>query len=265
MNISKGKLAKLNEKYGSVTKNFVSGESSKTKDARKVNIGHLSMKQLNDMLEMIKIKEESKRKINMNGKVGITKHNNYTPDKSKDEASESIINHIRQVNNHPDLKVRRIRSDNETEFKNSIMRNQAGQSGKFGAKSDEGIFVGYVVGKAYRVYNLKTNIVMESVHVIFDDKNIEGLKDEYFYERLKFDNVEMYVDDSDDESDQEGMTKDYSNLPSNEATTVNTQSAASVERQSTESVERQAGSVEDSNFMAFTGLLVPSRKECICG
>ena len=41
---------------------------------------------------------------------------------SKDEASEIIINHIRQVNNHPDLKVRNIRSDNGTELKNSTMR-----------------------------------------------------------------------------------------------------------------------------------------------
>ncbi|KAL8118557.1 hypothetical protein AgCh_016180 [Apium graveolens] len=41
---------------------------------------------------------------------------------SKDESSEIIINHIRQVNNHPDFKVRRIRSDNGTEFKNSVMR-----------------------------------------------------------------------------------------------------------------------------------------------
>ncbi|KAL8110097.1 hypothetical protein AgCh_025993 [Apium graveolens] len=41
--------------------------------------------------------------------------------KSKDKASEIIINHIRQVNNHPDFKVRRIRSDNGTEFKNSVM------------------------------------------------------------------------------------------------------------------------------------------------
>ena len=42
--------------------------------------------------------------------------------KSKDEASEIIINHIKQVNNHPDFKVRRIRSDNGTEFKNLSIR-----------------------------------------------------------------------------------------------------------------------------------------------
>ena len=41
---------------------------------------------------------------------------------SKDEASEIIINHIKQVNNHPDFKVRNIRSDNGTEFKNSTMK-----------------------------------------------------------------------------------------------------------------------------------------------
>ena len=42
--------------------------------------------------------------------------------KSKDEASEIIINHIRQVNNQPYFKVRRMRSDNGSEFKNSVMR-----------------------------------------------------------------------------------------------------------------------------------------------
>ena len=194
---------------------------------------------------------------------------------SKDEASEIIINHIKQVNNHPDFKVRNIRSDNGTEFKNStmrlfceengimhefsaprtpqqngvverknrslieaartmleesklptyfwaeavncacytqnvslinqaksmtpyqlfkrrkptlnflhvfgckcyILRNQPDLKGKFDAKADEGIFVGYSAGKSYRIYNLRINIVMESVHVVFDDKKIGGLTD----------------------------------------------------------------------------------------
>ena len=49
--------------------------------------------------------------------------------KSKDEASEIIINHIRQINNHPDFKVRRIRSDNGTEFKNYVMRSFCEENG----------------------------------------------------------------------------------------------------------------------------------------
>ena len=91
-----------------------------------------------------------------------------------------------------------------------ILRNQADHKGKFDAKADEGIFVGYAVGKAYRVYNLTTNIVMESVHVVFDDKKIKGLKDEGYHESLKFDNIEIYCDDSDDENGLEGMIKSNS-------------------------------------------------------
>ena len=184
---------------------------------------------------------------------------------SKDEASEIIINHIKIVNNNPDLQVRRIRSDNGTEFKNSVMRefceekgimhefsaprtpqqngvverknrtlieaartllgesklptyfwaeavnttcftqnislinqaqgmtpyqlfkgkkptisflhvfgckcfvlrNQGEHLGKFEAKADEAIFVGYAAGKAYRIYNLRLNIVMESINMVF--------------------------------------------------------------------------------------------------
>ena len=31
---------------------------------------------------------------------------------------------------------------------------------------------------------------METVHVVFDDKKIEGLEDEVFHESLRFDNIE---------------------------------------------------------------------------
>ena len=42
--------------------------------------------------------------------------------------------------------------------------------GKFDAKSDEGIFLGYsIVGHAYRVFNRRTLLVEESVHVSFDE------------------------------------------------------------------------------------------------
>ncbi|KAL8089335.1 hypothetical protein AgCh_038954 [Apium graveolens] len=79
--VRKVKIAKLNEKYGSVSKNFVTGETSQVKENKRANVGHLSIKQLNDRVEKIEVKAESKRKNNRNGKVGITKHNNYTLDK----------------------------------------------------------------------------------------------------------------------------------------------------------------------------------------
>ena len=46
-----------------------------------MNVCHLFIKQLNYRLEKIEVKTEAKRKNNRNGKVGINKHNNYTPDK----------------------------------------------------------------------------------------------------------------------------------------------------------------------------------------
>ena len=48
--------------------------------------------------------------------------------------------------------------------------NDRDQLGKFDAKSDEGIFIGYAINsKNYRVFNLKTQSVMESSNVVFDD------------------------------------------------------------------------------------------------
>ena len=42
--------------------------------------------------------------------------------------------------------------------------------GKFDAKSDEGIFLGYFINsRAYRVYNKCTKKVMESINVVIDD------------------------------------------------------------------------------------------------
>ena len=41
----------------------------------------------------------------------------------------------------------------------------------FDAKSDKGIFLGYsTTSKAYRVYNLKNKIVMESTNVVIHDE-----------------------------------------------------------------------------------------------
>ena len=79
--VDKQKLKKLNDKFGPVSKNFVTGEGSKNKEVDRDNIGHLSNKQLKDKLENIEDKTKAKKKGNINGKVGINKKNNYTPDK----------------------------------------------------------------------------------------------------------------------------------------------------------------------------------------
>jgi len=47
--------------------------------------------------------------------------------------------------------------------------------GKFDPKSDEGIFLGYSTNsRAYRVFNKRTETVMESINVVIDDEEVEG-------------------------------------------------------------------------------------------
>ncbi|KAK0584307.1 hypothetical protein LWI29_010928 [Acer saccharum] len=55
------------------------------------------------------------------------------------------------------------------------MLNDRDQLGKFDAKSDEGIFIGYALNsRAYRVFNLKTRTVMESSNVVIDDTRLKS-------------------------------------------------------------------------------------------
>ena len=47
--------------------------------------------------------------------------------------------------------------------------NTKDKLGKFIAKSDQGIFLGYsITSKAFRVYNIITNMLEESIHVKFN-------------------------------------------------------------------------------------------------
>ena len=51
-----------------------------------------------------------------------------------------------------------------------ILNNGKDNLGKFDAKSDVGIFLGYSTNsKAYRVFNSRTKVVEESIHIKFDD------------------------------------------------------------------------------------------------
>ena len=53
-----------------------------------------------------------------------------------------------------------------------ILNNGKENLGKFDAKSDEGIFLGYSLNsKAYRIYNKRTMTIEESIHVAFDETN----------------------------------------------------------------------------------------------
>ncbi|XP_063942882.1 uncharacterized protein LOC135150486 [Daucus carota subsp. sativus] len=70
--VDEDKLKKLDKKYGPINKNFVK-ESGSSKKIEKEEIGHSAEK-----MEAGKEKKKSSR----NGKVGINKRNDYTPDKN---------------------------------------------------------------------------------------------------------------------------------------------------------------------------------------
>ncbi|KAL8091441.1 hypothetical protein AgCh_033890 [Apium graveolens] len=76
-----------------------------------------------------------------------------------------------------------------------ILKTHPEQLSKFDLKADEGIFVGYPLStKAFRVYNLRTRVVMESINVSFDDKKITGLEDFNDHDQLRFENEVLNSD-----------------------------------------------------------------------
>ncbi|KAL8127829.1 hypothetical protein AgCh_014672 [Apium graveolens] len=76
-----------------------------------------------------------------------------------------------------------------------VLKTHPEQLSKFDLKSDEGIFVGYPLStKAFRVYNLRTKVVMESINVSFDDKKITGLEDFIDHDQLRFENEDSNSD-----------------------------------------------------------------------
>jgi len=53
-----------------------------------------------------------------------------------------------------------------------VLNNDKDNLGKFDAKSDEGIFLGYSLhNKTFRIYNKRTMIIEESIHVAFSESN----------------------------------------------------------------------------------------------
>ncbi|GJZ97253.1 putative ribonuclease H-like domain-containing protein [Tanacetum coccineum] len=117
---------------------------------------------------------------------------------NKDETNEILKTFITGIENLIDLRVKVIRCDNRTEFKNRVMNQFCEMKGikrEFSiamtpqqnrvAKrknrtllevADEGFFVGYSTNsKAFRVFNIRTRIVEENLHVQFSKARVERI------------------------------------------------------------------------------------------
>ena len=81
------------------------------------------------------------------------------------------------------------------------------QLGKFEAKYDEAIFLGYAPAtKAFKVFNIRTKSVMESIQVACDDGKFEGIQDAESHYNIEFENLKTYYIESNDFDDISHVT-----------------------------------------------------------
>jgi hypothetical protein len=93
---------------------------------------------------------------------------------------------------------------------------------KFDPKSDEGIFLGYSSNsRAYRVFNKRTETVMESINVVIDDEEVERPSSG---EENQLDSVDPSVTSTDNIKASQSVSQDE---PSSPPTALNTISKAS--------------------------------------
>ncbi|GJT07009.1 putative ribonuclease H-like domain-containing protein [Tanacetum coccineum] len=125
-----------------------------------------------------------------------------------------------------DKKVKIIRSDNETEFKNKVMNDfcrEKDSLGKFDGKSDECFFVGYSLSsKAFRIYNTRTRRVEENLHIGFLENKpmIEGNGPKWLFNIDSLTQSMNYIPDVDngepkstaDDQKQDGDDPDNENV-----------------------------------------------------
>ncbi|GJR52769.1 ribonuclease H-like domain-containing protein [Tanacetum coccineum] len=195
-------------------------------------LGHVNFKTINKLVKENRVRGlPIKRFENDQTYVACLKGKQHKASSSKDETSGILKSFITEIENLVDKKVKIIRCDNGTEFKNRVMSefckkkgikkefsvartpqqngvaerrnrtlieaartigrtptlsfmrtfgchvtilNTLDYLGKFDEKSDEGFFVGYLMNsKAFRVYNIRTRKVEESLHIRFlEDKPI---------------------------------------------------------------------------------------------
>ena len=89
--------------------------------------------------------------------------------------------------------------------------NDRENPGKFDAKSDEEIFLGYSTNsRAYKVYNKRTKMVMESINVVIvntiSEKDIDDDGEGQNLKKIEGDDIMSQGDDAEKESPEKEST-----------------------------------------------------------
>ncbi|RZB51816.1 Glutathione S-transferase U18 [Glycine soja] len=115
--------------------------------------------------------------------------------------------------------VGKIGTSSSTPIENVLLVEES--LGKFDAKADEGIFLGYSLhSKAFRIYNKRTMTIEESIHVTFDETNITSPRKEFVDDitdtledtQNEERNLKRKRDDE-DKDDQDDTAQENDNLP----------------------------------------------------
>ncbi|GKD38873.1 ribonuclease H-like domain-containing protein, partial [Tanacetum coccineum] len=132
-------------------------------------LGHVNFKTINKLVKENLVRGlPTKHFENDQTCVACLKGKQHKASSTKDETSGILKRFITEIENLVDNKVKIIRCDNGTEFKNKVMS-------KFDRKSDEGFFVGYSMNsKAFRAMDQSTE---ESIGAGLSSKETESSQD----------------------------------------------------------------------------------------
>ncbi|GJY17316.1 putative ribonuclease H-like domain-containing protein [Tanacetum coccineum] len=125
-----------------------------------------------------------------------------------DETSEILKNFIKEIENLVDKKVKIIRSDNGTKFKNKVMDDfcrEKDSLGKFDGKSDEGFFVGYSLSS--KAFKVQSQINLQKDASYFDSPSKDVGNDE---PKSATGDQKQVEDGPHNESDEKDKSKDDS-------------------------------------------------------
>jgi len=88
-----------------------------------------------------------------------------------------------------------------------MLNNGKDNLGKFDAKSDEGIFLGYSLNiKAFRIYNKRTMIIEESIHVFYETNPIRPRKE--ILNDITDSLEDMHIDEKGHKGKEDGNSRD---------------------------------------------------------
>ncbi|GJV17451.1 retrovirus-related pol polyprotein from transposon TNT 1-94 [Tanacetum coccineum] len=148
--------------------------------SRETNLYTLSIGDMMASSPICLLSKASKTKSCVNGKkyilVIVDDCSRFTWVKflaSKDEAPNFIIKILKMIQVRLNATVRNICTDNGNQIVNQTLSSyyeSVDNLGKLQAKADLGIFIGYAPKKkAYRIYNRRTQKIIETIYVDFDE------------------------------------------------------------------------------------------------